>query len=277
MSLPAISPPAEALRPFVTGYVDLEVPLPAGQHLEARIIPLGCPALLWLFASEITVTDGPAQGFRTPPASFVGQITRSGGTAYTGPVRGFLVQLAPAGAFDLLGCEVSRYQNLTVPLAEAMGPALAADWSQQLAQAPDFAARCRAADGFLLALHQARQPHPGVGAAAAGLLTRHHGTLEMSEVAQQLGIAVRTLLRRFGREVGMAPKTFARLLRFRAAHAFLQEPTASWADAVLRFGYSDQSHLLRDYRDFAGESPSQYQTEARVIDRIFGQLDDERA
>ncbi|KUG07976.1 helix-turn-helix transcriptional regulator [Solirubrum puertoriconensis] len=269
MSQPVTVPPAAALQPFIVGYADVFVPLPPDQRYAARIIPIGCPAIVLFHEGQIRITDGPAANQIAPPAGFVGQLTRSGGNEYTGTIRGFIVQLTPAGAYDLLRCEVSRYQNATVPLHQALGAPMADGIARQLRPDLDFAGCCAAADAFFLHQLAKQQATLGLGGQAAALLMRSQGQLEVEDVALQLEVSVRTLLRRFSREVGMPPKTFARLVRFRAAHAYLQEPDATWADAVLRFGYTDQSHLIRDYRDFAGETPRQYQTDGRVLDRIF--------
>jgi AraC-like DNA-binding protein len=181
---------------------------------------------------------------------------------------GFAVQFTPAGAHDLLGIDVSKFQNATVALTEVLG-ATADTYVQQLHAASGFAERCRVTDAFFRRWLEMGSRAAGVGATAAEMLALSHGRLEVEALAQQLGLSVRTLLRRFTREVGVSPKHYARLLRFKAAHAYLQDPAANWADAVLRFGYTDQSHLIRDYRDFAGETPRQYSTGARSLDRAM--------
>lgn len=217
-------PPAAALQPFVVGYADLFVPLPQHQTYAARIVPLGCPAIVLFYEGQVRITDGPNAHELAPPAGFVGQITRSSGNEYTGTTRGFAVQLAPAGAYDLLRCEVHRYQNTTVPLHHALGAQLASGIARQLGPGMDFASRCAAADAFLLHHLAIQQATLGLGGRAAAMLVRSQGQLAVEEVARQLEVSVRTLLRHFSREVGLSPKTFARLVRFRAAHAYLQAP-----------------------------------------------------
>jgi|SRR6476661_2998398 len=268
-----VNPPTPELQPFVAGYACIDVPLLPGQRHQARATPLGCPAILLLDQGDIRITDGPAAGQRTPPATFVGQLTRSGGHDYTGPIHGFLIQLAPAGGHDLLGCAMPRFANASVPMQQALPPELAGSLENVVHASTDFAARCAAADAVLLAWARQRRARPGLGAAAAELLMNSQGQLEIEEVAARLDVSARTLLRLFTRQVGMSPKNFARLMRFRAAHAYLQQPEARWADAVCQFGYTDQSHLIRDYRDFAGETPRHYQHEGRPIDRLLRELD----
>src|SRR6476661_1244326 len=202
--------PTPALKPFVAGYACIDVPLLPGQRHQARATPLACPAILLLDQGDIRITDGPAAGQRTPPATFVGQLTRSGGHDYTGPIHGFLIQLAPAGGHDLLGCAMPRFANASVPMQQALPPELAGSLENVVHASTDFAARCAAADAVLLAWARQRRARPGLGAAAAELLMNSQGQLEIEEVAARLDVSARTLLRLFTRQVGMSPKNFAR-------------------------------------------------------------------
>lgn len=263
-ALPHAAAAAAALQPYVSSYAGFALEIPPGEELCARVIPPGVPVMTIVLSGQIRITDGPAAGQFAPPAGLTGQLTRSGGTACAGALECFAVHFAPAGVHDLLGVSVAGLQNATVAAAEVLGPG-AETYLQALRTAPDFAARGRLSDEFFAGWLPGAAP--GLGAAAAGLLQARQGLLDIEELALRLGVSERTLLRRFRHEVGLSPKHFARLMRFRAAHAYLQDPAARWADAVLRFGYTDQSHLIRDYRDFAGETPRQYSTEARVLDR----------
>jgi AraC-like DNA-binding protein len=69
----------------------------------------------------------------------------------------------------------------------------------------------------------------------------------------------------FKKQIGLPPKAVARILRFHGIVRRLnRECVTSWADAAAASGYSDQSHLIRDFRRFMGESPGQYLRRARL-------------
>ncbi len=59
--------------------------------------------------------------------------------------------------------------------------------------------------------------------------------------------------RTFAHHVGVTPKTFARVMRFRRAIELGKRQ--QWADVAAELGYFDQSHLIADFREFAGETP----------------------
>jgi AraC-like DNA-binding protein len=92
------------------------------------------------------------------------------------------------------------------------------------------------------------------------------------ELCVEVGCSRRHMLRRFNEQVGIAPKTYARVLRFqRAVHMLGHRDGASWTpdrergagrgmswgEIALECGYFDQAHMNRDFRQFAGASPSE--------------------
>lgn len=78
----------------------------------------------------------------------------------------------------------------------------------------------------------------------------------VSEVAADLGVSERNLRRVFRETVGMGPKSFARLARFRrAVMAARVASRADWAGIAIASGYYDQAHLIADFRDLAGVTP----------------------
>src|SRR5439155_305095 len=56
-------------------------------------------------------------------------------------------------------------------------------------------------------------------------------------------------------QIGVTPKVYARLVRFRLALAMLESGVAPLADVALAAGYYDQPHFNAEFRDFTGQSP----------------------
>jgi AraC-like DNA-binding protein len=79
----------------------------------------------------------------------------------------------------------------------------------------------------------------------------------LAELAGWVGLTPRTLQRRFQDEVGMDPTLLRRIFRFRTAFSLLERlPPGRWSGVAPRAGYFDQAHLIREFRHFAGASPS---------------------
>ena len=92
-------------------------------------------------------------------------------------------------------------------------------------------------------------------AAIAEAVRRLIETPDLAGLAVALNLSPRHFERRFKSQVGIAPKVFCRIQRFqRVFHEI--ETGGNWVQAALACGYYDQAHLVRDIREFSGETPS---------------------
>jgi transcriptional regulator GlxA family with amidase domain len=74
-----------------------------------------------------------------------------------------------------------------------------------------------------------------------------------------VGLSQRRFKQVFCAEVGVAPKLYGRLRRFRRAREIVRADRApDWAELAVDCGYFDQSHLIRDFVEFSGLSPTSF-------------------
>jgi transcriptional regulator GlxA family with amidase domain len=87
--------------------------------------------------------------------------------------------------------------------------------------------------------------------------------LTWKALADACGRSHRHFIAGFRDAAGLAPKRYARVLRFQRLLAVLAAtPRPAWAQLALDAGYFDQSHLIREFREFAGVSPREYAARA---------------
>ena len=93
---------------------------------------------------------------------------------------------------------------------------------------------------------------------AVKVLENRNGQVKVKELAEQLGVSRRTLERLFAEHVGVAPKKFARILHFQNSLTTLRARRfRDSAELAFACGYSDQSHLIKDFKALTGRLPSQ--------------------
>ncbi len=69
---------------------------------------------------------------------------------------------------------------------------------------------------------------------------------------------MRQFERVFGARFGMRPKLYSRIVRFQAAlDRKARSSRNSWADVAHEFGYHDQMHMVHDFEEFTGETPTE--------------------
>lgn len=141
--------------------------------------------------------------------------------------------------------------RLSLDAREYFGP-LVRDLTRMLHQTPDFASRCARAEGLLYARMAAPQPDAAFGNAVYAIL-QSRGRLRAHELAKDAHLSLRQLERLFQRYAGVPPKALSAMIRYQYLwRDALFLPDFHIQDAVYRYGYTDQSHLLRQFRAYHG-------------------------
>lgn len=99
--------------------------------------------------------------------------------------------------------------------------------------------------------------------ALAAFVQQRRGIVIVAELSDAAGISRQHLGRIFHEEVGLPPKLFCRLARFRAALACITRGGGGAALAA-EFGYVDQSHMIAEFREFSGLTPRPLLLQERV-------------
>ncbi|MFD3514709.1 helix-turn-helix domain-containing protein [Streptomyces sp. NPDC058657] len=254
--------PAPVLRQYVDSYVGFDLRgLPPGVHCG----PPGRALTAVISLSDpLEVAAGVDDGSQVTRFGSVagGLMRRSVAIHHDGRQQGVLVALTPLGARAIYGMPSAELADRLVPLDELLG-ALAVELSDRLRSATTWAARFTVLDELLRRAvgrgtcgDPVRWVRPEVAEAWRRLVAAR-GCVQVGAVATELGWSRRHLTERFRGEVGLAPKTFARVLRFEHAHelAAARDPLP-WGDVAAVSGYADQAHLVRDWREFTGRTPT---------------------
>lgn len=265
MQLEAVLP-SPALADFVEYYGLWEEEVQPGAPALAPVLP-GVPNSLHVLYGHPPSTVALAAASEQPaPATPLGLFTwpqlcllPRGRVGIVG------IHFRPAGFFHLFG----------VPLPEAPASALEVgegarqficELLRRIGAAATNTERLAVADELLLCHLRSQQPVPTTIDCVADRILHQHGQVSIETLAHDAGLSRRQLERRFLTEVGHPPKLYARLARF---HHVLQllaaSPAPSWQDIAYRCGYYDQAHFIREFRFFAGKSPSNYS----LIDNRF--------
>jgi AraC-like DNA-binding protein len=238
----------EALRPHVLGYLGYHERTAAGfRRLE---VPSGEVHVIVSFGPEVRV-PAPVRSFVAAPHS------RHAIVESDGEQHGVELRLTPLGAHMLLGMPMHELADLVVPLEAALGRT-GAELPERLSEAPTWEARFAVLDRLLARrLEAARAPAAGVEHAWWRLVGTH-GATPVERLAEEVGWSRRHLFARFREHTGLPPKVFARILRFQRAAALMARPDGpSLCEIALDCGYYDQAHLNRDFREFAGRTPTE--------------------
>jgi len=233
--------PAAVLHGLVHEYRgfrdDAPVPPAVQRELPSAVVP-------------VIIEFGAGWHVATPADSYQPQHVRPEHTRHAcprqssgaaGPVRGVQIDLLPIGARQLLGVPMHELANRVVPLDALLGCG-AHELAEQLAEAGSWTERCSRLDAALtqrLGGHSAISPEV---AWAWQRLEQTAGATPVQDLCIELGWSRKRLVARFRNDIGLGPKTAARVIRFHRLSRRLRARSLrdGWADLAIDLGYADQ-------------------------------------
>lgn len=251
-----VADPHPSLRPHVTRYLGgwerCATPL-LRRELPGAQIPL-----IISFADPVRIYDAGGSdrsrrfGSFTTGAydSFV--VVESHGT-----MDGMQIDFTILGMSLFLGRPLSELKNQAIDLEDAMGPA-ARTLTAQLHDARTWDDRFDMLDREISRRLAARRTPAGEVLWTWQRIAESRGAVRVAALARETGCSRKHLTVRFTEQIGLPPKVFAQVLRFgHAVHALKTRHDVRLADVAADCGYYDQSHFDRDFRAFAGVTPTE--------------------
>jgi len=189
-----------------------------------------------------------------------------------GRTRLVAVEFYPWGAIRLLGPPTSSNAESPCSVPTQLSPAFATRMLRLLAADQQDEA-VQLLEEWLLARAAQIDPEPTAAVRAATRLVRSGGLGTVTDLADGVGLSVRQLERQFQAQVGMSPKSLARLTRFEAAQRRIVEARElSFTRLAHELGYADQAHFSREFRAFAEQSPGSFLAEMKDFLRRQGDV-----
>jgi AraC-like DNA-binding protein len=238
--------PCAALRPYVECFWSRRGHAPVSPAPSHRVLPDGCLDIVFNFA------DG------TPwRAAVVGTMTRPL-LIVPGRSEDFLgVRFHPGKARAFLRPPADEFTDRAVEFSAVWGQA-GADLEERLAAMPTLRARLGALENCLLRRLACAPAADAVLDAVLASVERDRGAVSVRQLSDAAGWSRQHLRRKFAAAVGISPKQFCRVVRFRKLVQSARAHPLGWAEAAAEFGYYDQAHLITDFREFAGLTPTQF-------------------
>jgi AraC-like DNA-binding protein len=167
------------------------------------------------------------------------------------------LRLHPAGAYALLAMPMQEVSGATIDLRDLVGRA-GDELAERCHDAPSIE-HCFhvAADWVAERVARARRLDPRI-AWSVGRIEATGGRVPIAELRERTGYSKTRLAGAFRDQIGVLPKTYARIVRYRRALALLDAGDGSLADVALEAGYYDQAHMTTEFRDLGGLTPREF-------------------
>jgi len=232
------------------------------QHFR-RILPTSL-TISWIvcFGEPFLIRVGQAASVEKVDWSFVAGMSTTPVTIDSfGAASCIRVDFTPPGAYRLFHLPIHGFAGRMVAFDDILGREAAALCDRPSGE-PDWEQRFDVVEAFLAdrLLKFDRQSSATVWAFER--LVETGGLERISSIAAELGWSRKHLAAKFHDEIGLAPKTVARMARFNLALVRARcRGGGRWAELADECGYADQAHLVLDFRAFAGASPTAWQAQ----------------
>jgi len=220
-----------------------------------RILPDGCVELILNFGALFREHKEAGRSDLQPSRFVVGQMTQPVLVSPTGPVQLLGIRFAPGGALPFFPIPPDELTNRIAPLADVAG-ALDRELSGRIYDVRELPEKVGIIEALLIRRIKGKEEKGASLRNAISEIVRSGGQISVDQLAGDMGVSGRQLERRFLREVGLGPKLLCRILRFQQVFRAVERADKNWARIATDCGYYDEAHLIRDFRQFAGQTPS---------------------
>ena len=229
---------APRLAPFVECFWTLET----DQDLrDYPVLPDGCVDIVY------------SRGRRWTEPQIVGTMTRAQTFSLSARQFDCGVRFRPGMSAAFLCIPGVATTDASVPLSEIWG-ARGRQLGEQFddAKSPE---QCAA----VMEAQLVNPSEPGVVQRVAAHIVGRSGQVRVDDLAFDAGMSARQLRRLFVEEIGLSPKHFCRVIRFRHSLSQLSRSArGDWAQVALDSGYYDQAHFINEFRELSGFTPGEY-------------------
>ncbi len=252
-------PPDAALEYYIECFWTI-----TGQSADSRpgrVTPDGAVEIVLSFADPLWLGNNGEPLQIQPGRVVIGQLERSAENHTLGRADYLGIRFRPAGVYAFVCFPQHELTGRIVSLND-LAPALDRELESRLGDIESPAQRIQALQQILLRHCRATsrshpQPHQMIETAVRAM-QEANGDVSISALMAQFDLSGRQIERLFRHYVGLSPKSLSRILRFKHVMRLAEQGRIrNWAELALIAGYYDQAHLIRDFHQFAGESPTQ--------------------
>ncbi|MEM9509067.1 MAG: helix-turn-helix domain-containing protein [Cyanobacteria bacterium P01_E01_bin.35] len=247
--------PNNCLSDFVKYYWQLALDSNLQTVHTNRVIPSNELQMIFHYKTPFREVDKCDHHLVQPQTSICGQQTEYKDIVSSDSVGMLAVVFYPYALRAFLPNQVSEFTNRSISLNDLF-PAETNKLEERIIEADNIRSRILLIENFLL--KRLSVPNSfSIAREAVNIVTKVNGQITVGEMANQLNVSKRQLERIFLANVGISPKKLGRIIRFNTSIKLFRqvEPLTTLAYEA---GYFDQSHLVRDFKEFSGLSPKAF-------------------
>ncbi len=265
---PKIFQPNSELVDFVKCYWTLESSLEETPKRNT-IVPDGTMKLIFHYGDVYWHHPDTADSFIQPRCFLIGQLTKPYVVEPTGKTGTFVVRFHPNGFLPFTDIPIKDMENKPISLQELFGED-GKILAQEIINAQNTNQRIVIVETFLFKLLKSKEVIDRIVNTTIDTISKHKGQLSVNELSKQVNLNRRVLTRKFSSNVGLSPKQLSKIIRLQTTlKSLLQNEEKSLTDVTYENEYFDQSHFIKEFKEFTGITPKEFYGDDLKMSLIF--------
>lgn len=178
--------------------------------------------------------------------------------------KSFHIRFKPSGFSKLFGISQSELKNTFFTVNEVLGKE-GKDLEDKFNNSVSLSERVKIVNSFLIHRKKKskRLKRIELTNSILKILDSNNCRIKVKSLTKELGLPERTLQWEFLNHIGLTPKEFIRIFRFkRILNEMLSGNKLNWAEAAQASGYYDQAHLINEFKEATNLTPDLFLKEA---------------
>lgn len=257
--------PAIELSPYIKHYLFLENAELASKKL--RLFSDGNTGMVLTFGGNLISNNHGDEPLNYPNSFLYGQISQFKDLHSVGRTGIIIVVFQPFGINHLLGIAAHEIKDGIIATENIFGRHGSLLY-EKLAEQPYLETKLQLLNTFFIK-QSPRKVHSNQNLIHSTLhyILKNKGAISVNHLVKYTGYTERHIERIFNESIGLNPKKFGNIVKL---HFFLnllkyKSMQSNMTDLCYEAGYSDQSHLIKEFKKYTGITPTQYLNDTRRL------------
>jgi AraC-like DNA-binding protein len=254
------------LSSFIECYFiwDSEGPLNEAMTIESP--PSSFCAIVFNYRDDYRLQNKKYENLQVPSQFMSGPSIYSYKLFLQGNIGMAGIVFKPAALSTIFQLNMYEYTEERIDLYQIFRKEIIDRYVTSIKAAENEEKRVRLLEEFIMQQYVLRKPEPDYIDHAANTIVERNGMLQVTDLLKDSCMSRRTFERKFFQKVGLSPKYLARIRRLGyLCNLIAGKKKVDWAKLFYECEFYDQSHFIKDFKEFTGRTPQQYLTENTIL------------
>ncbi len=250
--------PHQDLTPFIQSYWSGNFNLSGEDNFNQSIVPNGCIELIiHLTDDHCYLSKNDDQWCKSPIFTLMGLFPKSYDVRFLKHVKVFGIRFYPDGIRNIFGVAPSEFLSTYEDGSDVLGKEFY-NFCAQIREAKTSANQKLLTDKFILKQLAKNINSYDYTHLVMKAIRSSNGMANYQYLVNQIPISLRQLQREFKNQYGLTITDYMRLSRINAIHQYMQNNSGSLTELAYDLDFTDQSHMIREYKNFVGVPPRKF-------------------